>query len=189
MEKLTRTFIAIKIIPDIQFLQLYSTLKESLKEDAIKWVRHNNFHLTLRFWGDTTQKQIEKIKLALEELAVQFQPFQFKLKGIGYFKNKGKPRILFANIEESPTLKQLANGINQQGVKYGFEKETREFKPHLTVGRIKFVKKRNDFYSLIQRFEKTEIQTVKVSEIIFYQSILSSMGSVYKPLKIVQLKR
>lgn len=188
MEPLIRTFIAIKIIPDNQFLQLYSAIKEVLNEDTIKWAEPHNMHLTLRFLGDTTPNQIKKVKLLLEDIAVQLAPFHFNLKGIGCFKNKGKPRILFAKIEESPTLKRLATEINTKVVECGFEKETRDFKPHLTLGRIKFIKERNNFYSLIQRFEETEIQIVKVVEIIFFKSILTSLSPVYKSIQTVQLK-
>ena len=182
-----RTFIAIKISPKNEFFDLLSGLKESLYGEDIKWVEKNNYHLTLHFLGDTTQEQVPEIQLALENLSQKFQQFQFNLKGIGYFKSKGQPRVLFANIENFLTLKQLAIEIEKQMVTIGFKKEVREFKPHLTLGRIKFIKSKNNFYSLVKKFEETEIQKVVVSEIIFYQSILNPSGPIYKSIKIVKL--
>lgn len=188
MEKLIRTFIAIKIVPDNEFLHLYSILKESLTGESIKWVEKNNFHLTLRFLGDTKQNQTEQISLELAKITSRFQSFYLTFKGIGYFKSKGNPRVLFAKTEESQTLKNLANEMNQKVFELGFEENTRKFKSHLTLGRIRFLKNRNEFNELIKKFTETKIQTVYVSEIIFFKSILKSSGPIYKTLKVIKLK-
>ena len=184
-----RTFIAIKITPEKKFLNLYSELKKSLNGETIKWVEENKFHLTLRFLGNTTQNQVKEIQHTLEKIVSKFQPFQIKLKGVGYFESKKQPRILFAKIDDSRTLQLLATEIKKQIIPFGFKKGTKEFSPHLTLGRIKFIKRKNDFYSLINKFEETEIQKIVVSEIIFYQSILKPGGPIYKPIKITNLKK
>jgi len=188
MEKSIRTFIAIKIKPDNHFLKIYSLIQDSLSVEIIKWVEKNNFHLTLRFLGKTDQIQSEQMKQTLENIAKQYYPFNISLQGIGYFKSRGNPKVLFIKIEKSQVLKQIANELNQQAVKLGYEIKIREFKPHLTLGRIKFINDKNRFGSLLKRFEETEIQEVKVSEIIFYQSILKPSGPIYSPIKTVQLK-
>jgi len=187
MEKTSRTFLAVKIIPESKFLKIYSLVKNVLEGEVIKWIDQNNFHLTLRFLGETNQIQTEKVKQTLENIAVRFNSFDFCLKGIGYFKSRGNPKVLFLKIEKSQVLKQIADELNQQAVKLGYEEETREFKPHLTLGRIKFIKDKNKFYSLVKKFEETKIQRVNVSEIIFYQSILKPSGAIYRPIKTVQL--
>lgn len=189
MENSIRTFIAIKITPEKKFLNLYLKLKELLNCENIKWVEENNFHLTLRFLGNTTQNQVEEIQYILEKIVSKFQPFQIKLKGVGYFENKKQPRVLFAKINNSRKLQLLATEIKEQIIPLGFMKGTKEFSPHLTLGRIKFIKRKNDFYSLINKFEETEIQKIVVSEIIFYQSILKPGGSIYKPIKITNLNK
>ena len=189
MENSIRTFIAIKITPEKEFLNLYSELKESLNDETIKWVEENNFHLTLRFLGNTTQNQVEGIQHSFERIVSKFQPFQINIKGIGYFESKNQPRVLFAKINDSPKLQLLATEIKKQIIPIGFKEGTREFSPHLTLGRIKFIKRKNDFFSLINKFEETEIQKIVVSEIIFYQSILKPCGPIYKPLKIISFNK
>lgn len=189
MEKSIRTFIALKIIPDKSFIQLYSRLKDNLKDENIKWVEQNNFHLTLRFLGITSATQVNEIKTALENTADKFESFSFNLKGLGYFISKGKPKVLFAKVEETKILKLLASEIENQIVRFGLKKESREFNPHLTLGRIKFLNEKHRFYLLIQKFSETEFQKVKISEIIFYQSILNSANPIYKPIKIVKLRK
>ncbi|MEZ5104392.1 MAG: RNA 2',3'-cyclic phosphodiesterase [Draconibacterium sp.] len=188
MENLIRTFIAIKITPEQKLLELSAKIKKELQHEAIKWVEMNNLHLTLRFLGDSTPEQVAGISKILEELATNFRPFQFDLKEIGYFKTKGNPRILFVKLENNFELKLIAKSLEEMMVQMGFDREKKEFKPHLTLARINYLKNKNEFYSVVSQASKDEIQSVLVSEIVFYQSILNSTGPVYKPLKIVKLK-
>jgi 2'-5' RNA ligase len=187
MEKSFRTFIAIKIIPKNTLIQLFSRLKVHLNDEDIKWVEPNNFHLTLRFLGNTSATQVEEIKTGLENIACNYKCFSFNLKGLGFFKNNGKPKVLFAKTEETQTLKLLTTEIENLIVRFGFEKETRDFNPHLTLGRIRFLNEKHKFFLLVQKFAETEIQKVNVSELIFYQSILNSTNPIYSPIKIIKL--
>lgn len=182
-----RTFIAINIKQELKFTKLYSALKKSLNDEAIRWVNPNDFHLTLRFLGNTSVEQINNICTGLKDIAQRIQSFQIELKGLGYFKSKGHPKVLYANIERSSELRELALEIDKLATLNGFEAERKEFKPHLTLGRIKFIKNRNNFYDLINNFKETEIQIVSTKEIIFYQSILNSDGAKYIPLKVIKL--
>jgi len=182
-----RTFIAIKIIPDKNFLLLFENLRKKLEGESIKWVDVNNFHITLHFFGNTTQEQVETIKHQFESIGENFHPFEFSIKGLGYFKKKDEPKILFANIESSQALNRLAVGVEELIVKLGFEKDGRDFNPHLTLGRIKFLKKRNNFYQVMEKYKEMDIQNVYVPEIIFYKSILKPSGPVYKPISKIKL--
>lgn len=183
-----RTFIAIKIIPEKKLTDLVSSLKNSLKNENISWADVDNLHLTLRFIGETEQKQVEKIIRLIDEVARRFHPFQFSLKDVGFFKGKNQPRILFFAIENGLILNQLAAEIEERIVALGFSREERQFNPHLTVGRIKFIQNKMAFYEIINQYKKTEIQTVTVSEITYYQSILTSAGAIYKPIHQIHLK-
>jgi 2'-5' RNA ligase len=183
-----RTFIAIKIKPEKQLLRVYSELKKSLENEAISWVGTNFLHLTLRFFGETSVKQVEEIKCLLGEVAQRFHTFQFNLKEAGFFKSKNQPRVLFFTVENGLMLKQLAAEIEERVVALGFSSGERSFNPHLTIGRIKFLKNKMAFYDLIDQYKDTEIQSVMVSEIIFYQSILTSSGAIYKPIETIKFR-
>ena len=187
MSQFHRTFIAIKIKPEPELLDLMVVCRENFNNEAIKWVDENNLHLTLKFLGNTSSNQTEEIKNILEEFAVGVPAFSFALKGLGYFKSKGKPRVLFASIYSFKAMEKIAGELEEQLFKLGFEKETRAFKPPLTLARIKFVKDKNHFYEFVGQYKNKKFQTVNVSEIIFYQSILKPQGPKYVPLKTIQL--
>ena len=180
-----RTFIAIKIQPEKMLVQLFSRLQKEFFAENIRWADPAQLHLTLKFLGETSPLQTEQTKLILEMVAAQFVPFQFTLRDLGYFKNQGQPKVLYAGIDDSVILQKLAQETDYQLAGAGFEKETRDFHPHLTLGRIKSIRNKTHFYALINEFSNTEFQRVDVKEMILFQSILTPRGPVYKELKTV----
>ncbi len=187
MPEMLRTFIAVKIEPEPELLQLMKCLKKKFSDQKIKWVEENNLHLTIKFLGDTTPLQVEKVKEILQETAKNFSEFQFDLQGIGFFKRNRQPKVLFVNIEKYKYLKQFADELDTKLSGLGFEKEQREFNPHLTLGRIKYLRNKSRFYKTIEEYKSILIQQVKIDEIIYYQSILKSDGPEYKFLVKVGL--
>lgn len=177
-----RTFIAVKIEPQSELLQLVKHLKKTFEKEKIKWVEENNLHLTLKFLGDTSSVQVEQVKNILQETGRKFCSFQFDLKGIGFFKRNRQPKVLFANIEKKDFLKELAAEIDIKLADLGFENEKRGFNPHLTLGRIKYLKNKARFYETVEEYRNQFIQQVKIDEIIYYQSILTPDGPEYKSI-------
>ena len=187
MKETIRTFIAIKIIPENKLTELFLHLRSSLKSEEIRWVDINNFHLTLRFLGETTREQVSETNKLLESIASNFTSFQIEIKGVGVFKNKMQPRVLFLPVVNNPFLIQLNAEIKAKLNFVGFEEDEKSFNPHLTLGRIKYIENKEAFYALVNRYSNEKIQSFTVSEITFYQSILSSDGPTDKQLKIIKL--
>ena len=187
MKDTIRTFLAVKITPEKKLDEILDGIKKSLKGEAIRWVENNNLHITLRFLGETSKEQVSQIIEMLENVIKVFQPFQFSLKGVGFFKSKNQPKVLHITTENDEVLKQLANEIEDGLVQLGFNRGEKIFTPHLTFGRFKFISDKNSFFSLVNNFHDVKIQQITVSEIIFYQSILSSDGPTYVPVKIFPL--
>lgn len=188
MNQVKRTFVAIKIKPEHELLDLLAECREIFNDEAIKWVHENNLHLTLKFLGETSEEQVQQTKSILEKTGIGATAFSFSLKGLGYFKSKGQPRVFFTSISGFETMEKIAGELEEQLFNVGFEKETRIFKPHLTLARIKFLRNKKRFYEFVDRYKNKMFQTVTVSEIVFYESILKPQGPKYVPLKTVQLK-
>ena len=189
MKDTIRTFIAIKIIPEKKLTELFSHLHNSLKAEEIKWVDINNLHLTLRFLGETNREQVSETIKVLEIIASHFNSFQIEIKGVGVFKNKMQPRVLFLSVVNNLILKELADKIRENLNFMEFDEDEKTFNPHLTLGRIKYIENKDAFYALANRYSNEKIQSFTVSEITFYQSILSTAGPTYKPIKIVKLNQ
>jgi RNA 2',3'-cyclic 3'-phosphodiesterase len=185
--RMKRIFIAVKVDAGETLLKMISSLKSGLGNESIKWTNPDNIHITLVFLGDTEEEKIKIINAMLKEKCEGFGSFELIIKGSGVFKNLSDPRIIWTGIEPSEKLMQL-NDFIKNGLKdSGTEIEDRPFKPHLTLGRIKYIKDKVVLKTLIDKYQNTEIQRVPVNEVIIYESILLQSGPVYIPLSKFKL--
>lgn len=182
-----RIFIAIKIEPENDLLRLHASLKSVLGNEKITWVDPSNIHLTLAFLGDTEEERIKVAAIMLKQQCSGFGKFDFSLSGAGVFKDFRDPRIIWIGIKGSEKLDELY-GIIKTGLQdTGFKTEDRLFRPHITIGRIKFLRDPGALRLAVEKYNDSEIQKVKVKEVILYESILKPTGPVYKPLGIFRL--
>ena len=188
MKETIRTFIAIKITPEKKLNELTTEFKRSLKMEEIRWVDTQNLHLTLRFLGETSSRQISDVVQLLESVSDHFEPFKFNLRGTGFFKSKGQPKVLHFGVDDDSYLKELVKEIEQGLAGIGFRTEEKEFRPHLTMGRMKYISDKTAFQALVKKFGNYQIQEVEATEVIFYQSILGSVGPTYIPIKTFQFR-
>jgi RNA 2',3'-cyclic 3'-phosphodiesterase len=182
-----RIFIAVKVTPDTLFTREINFLKNALVNESIKWIELSNIHVTLAFLGDTEDLKIISIGEMLYAKCTKPAPFDFTIKGLGLFKNIADPKILWAGLENIIELENLQaiiiNGLKETGIRIG----ERKFTPHITLGRIRNLKKKELVSNLVKEYSGHEFQKVHISEVILYESILTQTGSVYKPLVVVPL--
>ena len=189
MRDTIRTFVAIKIQPEETLIAQLSEFKRIFKRECINWIPEDNFHLTLRFIGDTTREQLYTLVDRLEELALLFDPFDISVEGAGYFSSKGKPRVLLVKIKYPEVLSKLVAGVERAVVETGFHAELKTFRPHLTLGRIKHLESRTRFTEVLDSIDKIEYQHQTVDEFIIYQSILRPEGPAYKPIQKFEFEK
>jgi 2'-5' RNA ligase len=182
-----RTFIAVKVIPEEKLRNLFSSFKTVLKNESIKWTDPSNIHVTLVFLGDTEERRITESDLIMKEICTQFNSFHFSIAGAGIFKSFRDPRVIWAGIHETESLVRLYTLISGKLKETGSRLEERNFNPHLTLGRIKNLSDTETLRKLIEDYRDKPVQSIKVSEVIYYESILRPEGPIYKPLGIYSL--
>lgn len=187
MTDVLRTFIAAKIEPAPSLIQITEELKSNFTGEPVKWAEKDNLHLTLKFLGDTLPSQVDEISEELNQVAKMSSAFSFRLQGLGFFKNRGMPRVLFVHITEGEVLQKLATEIDNRMANLGFQPEKRPFKPHLTLARIKYLKNKKAFYEAVEKYRSTFMQTTEINELVFYRSILKPEGAEYLPLNMFKL--
>jgi len=178
-----RAFIAIEIDPPHKekISALISHLKKSNAD--IKWVTENQMHLTLKFLGNIEQENVQKISDVLKTIAAVFSAFNIQFSQIGAFPNHERPRVIWLGIEKgSEALRLLNNKIECELEKIGFQKEKREYKSHLTLGRVKSLKNISGLSRLINEAEFQFQDEIKIDRLILFQSTLTSKGALYTPL-------
>ncbi|KGP71220.1 RNA 2',3'-cyclic phosphodiesterase [Pontibacillus yanchengensis] len=98
------------------------------------WTNPEDLHITLKFLGATSEK---KVKQLCNELVAcgDVSPFSLNIEGFGFFGNPSSPRVIWAGVEKARSLLLLQERIEQVCSKLGFEKETRTYKPHITLAK------------------------------------------------------
>ena len=182
-----RLFIAINVSPNHALLKVYSDLQARCNKGKIKWVDTGLFHLTLKFLGETSEADEQKIVSALHTISKNTHSFSFNLKGIGIFGSSYRPRIIRVNIDYGEQLIQLGNEIRQGLESLGFPNDRQNFVPHLTLARIKQVQDKAFFQKSINLYKEAFFQEVHVTEIVLYESILHSGGPEYVILEKYKL--
>ena len=130
-----RLFIAIEVPSDVRDA-LAAVVKELQKTaPKAKWVRPENLHVTLKFLGSTAEEKRNHIEDTLRAIRSP-QPVSLKFRGLGFFPNQKRPRVLWAGMESSANLRALAEDIDRSMHGLGFPLEERRFTPHLTLARF-----------------------------------------------------
>ena len=183
-----RLFIAIKIIPDENFLDIYNSLKNNLKTDLIKWVEPDKMHLTLKFLGETHEKEIPKIKQLLQDFTLTHSEFEISFDKVGIFGSSYNPRVIWFGMGNNEKIRSLGENLLNYFNENGYKRDRQNFVPHLTVGRIKKLENKKFFQKQIDKVKEKHLQTFSVSEIILFQSRLTPQGPIYTELGKFNLK-
>jgi len=182
-----RLFAAVKIHPSAEFLNTYNSLRSGLGFARITWVKPESIHVTLKFFGETEEKRIPAISEVIREVAGRHQPFTSELVNVGIFGSSYSPKVIWFGIDKSEPLKRLGLDVLQSVEKIGWEQDSQNFVPHLTIGRIKDVPDKHLFQAIIDMHKKTRMQEVRVSEFHLFESILMREGPIYKVLETYKL--
>ncbi|MGD0582504.1 MAG: RNA 2',3'-cyclic phosphodiesterase [Bacteroidales bacterium] len=182
-----RTFIAVKIEAGEKLVEVFNVLKEDLMNESVRWVDIGKMHITLAFLGDTSEETIREVSVMLRNVCNGFGQFSFSLAGLGVFRNMNDPRVIWGGIGNSEKLAALFTLVESGLHETGIETEEREFKPHLTIGRIKWIKEKKALEAAVSKYSGFKFQDVNVTEVIFYESILQQTGPLYLPIKVFKL--
>lgn len=135
------------------------------------WVHPQDYHLTLKFLGETPAGLLPPLKEALHTVARKHAPFSLTLEGMGTFGQLRRPRILWLGVKgEGAALASLQRDVEEELATLGFKKEERPFRPHLTLAR-KYVGQAPFKTELLREKELAPL-SFDVEEIILYQSRL-----------------
>ena len=183
-----RTFIAIEIPSEVK--SALAALQDDLRRAGadVSWTRPENIHLTLRFLGEVDERRVGEVEKVCAASAAEFRPFTLSLNDTGVFPNARQPRVLWAGlageIEKAVEMrKRLDDGL----ALIGFEREGKDFNPHLTIGRVKSNRKTRELLALADARRVPALSFV-VTEIVLMKSELHPAGARYTPMAKASLQ-
>ena len=172
-----RIFVAIDISEDVRraINEHVSQLRLAFADAPVKWERAEKFHLTMKFFGNTDERQLERINDLVASAAESTAPFKLMVSGPGSFRRRDSA-VLWIGVEESSgqvgKLAQIAKILEANSP------ESRKFHPHITVARIKNPARARE---LIDSHGSAPIQSREffVDHLTIYESKLLPTGSLY----------
>ena len=179
-----RVFIAVDLPESVK--SFLSEAQEALKVHGfrVKWVRPQNIHLTLRFLGDTATADIDKIAEAMTLAAGTCPVVSLAARGIGVFPNIRRTRVIWAGLKgQLEILADFQQTLDAHLAELGFPRETRPFKSHLTLGRVKGRIVPARMNAAIDKLKEFESETFEINKVILFKSDLRPSGAIYTQLR------
>jgi 2'-5' RNA ligase len=183
-----RCFLAIDL-PDSLRPQLALVQGELKKSNAdVRWVAVGNIHLTLKFFGNVPDNEIDPLIQAAREVARQQAPLQLQVTQAGAFPGTKNPRVIWLGLGgDLLLLAQMYHQLEKAFAALGHLPEGRPFNPHLTLGRVKSPANRHRLGLALEKLPPLNWPPFMVSEIILFKSTLTPKGSIYTPLQVIPL--
>jgi 2'-5' RNA ligase len=130
-----RLFVAIDIPEAVRRAlgELIARLRTESK--GAKWVRPEAMHVTLKFIGEVEPAKVDAIRAALRAVHSE-RDVEMNFRGLGFFPNERRPRVLWCGIAASPNLAMLAADVDGALKPLDIPAESRDFVPHLTLARF-----------------------------------------------------
>jgi 2'-5' RNA ligase len=157
-------------------------LREAILQARASWERPEKLHLTVKFLGDVKVARVESLKLAAERASLSVAPFKLTIGGAGAFPPHGPARVLWLGVADTDGgLARLQNSLEDECAVAGFPREKRDFKPHLTVARLRAPSGARALADA-HRAAHFEPQTFRVSELVVIRSEFGAEGSRHTAL-------
>ena len=183
-----RTFIALNL-PSRERQRIHRAVRV-LREGGlpVRWVEADNLHITLKFLGEIRPERVAEVEASLAGVASATQPFTLMLEGFGAFPTLRRPRVIWMGAQASPELRCLKQDLEWALAECGFEAETREFHPHLTLGRADPGDRAGVFRGLDELVAGLHLTCEgAVRTVDLMRSSLSQEGAQYSVLSAVKL--
>lgn len=176
-----RTFVSIDV-------PVSDEMKEILSElDCRKNVRvadAEQIHLTLKFLGDTDEKDVQRLCQSLKTALDGQRAFDITVVGMGGFPNECRPRVIWLGVEDSSRLKEIAGIVDGcvKGLK--LDCDNKRFSPHITVGRVNGS---TDIRDLVRDCKGKVLCTFRCDHVDVMESILYPKGAIHSVVDSIQL--
>ena len=177
-----RIFLSIPVPNVVKNIKQMLTSTCENERVEIRWVKHNNLHLTVQFLGSVSNEKVAEIRKEVENVVSAINPFILTVSETGCFPNTSKPSVLYLGIGGNiGALKALVVKINDKMSQIGFKKDSELFIPHITVAKINYPQKFNPDLSIFLNSTYDEVE-FSVDKIQLLESKTLTEGVVYETL-------
>ena len=181
-----RLFVALDLPREVRDAigELIARLKPLCK--SARWIRPEAMHITLKFIGhaigDADAQKLADTRAALATVRSD-APVEMNFRGVGFFPDARRPRVVWCGVESSANLAQLAADVERALEPLGIPREERAFVPHLTLARFKSFGGTGKLVRAAEEMKAADFGSARETEFHLYQSILKDSGAEHKKIE------
>jgi RNA 2',3'-cyclic 3'-phosphodiesterase len=189
-----RLFIGIELPEDVRRSaasaadRLRRSIERAAARSVVRWVPAENLHVTVWFLGEVRDADVEGLIAALRP-PLGVGAFVLRIDGAGAFPPSGPPRAIWLDLASGREgLLSVYERLRARLTPLGFEPEKRPYSPHLTIGRVKDVR-RGDAPAIHRVLRETRFEPAgcEITHATLFRSRTLPDGSQYEELLRVPL--
>ncbi|WP_224333249.1 RNA 2',3'-cyclic phosphodiesterase [Haloprofundus halobius] len=159
-----------------------AAVQDDLRDaEGLRFVDPEQAHLTLKFLGETDDDRLGEVEEALESAvdAANVEPFEATVGGLGVFPSLDYVSVVWLGIEEgSERITRLAEAVERETTAIGFDAESHEFTPHVTLARMDDALGKDIVRRAVRETDPT-VGTFRVEQIRLKESVIGPNGPEY----------
>lgn len=160
-------------------------LREAGVGPEVRWVHPEGLHVTLRFLGNVAPASLPELVLRVRAETARLAPFRLRPGGVAPFPSARRPRVVTLALEPESALARLAAAVERGVVAAGHAPESRPFRAHCTLGRVRGSGRPPA--TLVTVPVTVPEFTLHVTEAVLFRSQLERSGARYTPLESLPL--
>jgi 2'-5' RNA ligase len=155
---------------------------------AAAWVRPETQHLTFAFLGDQPEDLVETLTPLVEQRLKGAKQFAARLRDSGFFPNPRHARVAWVGVTPPEAFRAVADQVRAAVREAGVMLDGADFKPHLTLCRIRDVWPPACIEAFNGALRDYESAPFTVDRVTLFSSRLDPRGAVHTPLREMRLQ-
>jgi RNA 2',3'-cyclic 3'-phosphodiesterase len=178
-----RTFLALDLNDQTRQRLVRAVAELPVGQAKIRWVESENLHVTVKFLGEVADADAVNVCRVVADAAGLVEPFDFQVRGIQAVPARGDLSMFWAGVADADgRMAAMFEVIEAALEELGFSREQRDFRPHVTLGRVKYARDAHGLRAAAARVAETDFGCVAADGIVVYSSQLTPEGPIYAPM-------
>jgi RNA 2',3'-cyclic 3'-phosphodiesterase len=175
-----RTFIALNPARELR-ASLHASLEELRRRGLpVRWTAASALHLTLRFIGEIEGSEVQRLEDVLRQVAARSTPLRLEISGFGAFPSLRRADTFWVGVASGPPLMALQRELDLALSRLGYGRETKPFRPHITVARLQGGARSPDVERLAGEFDFSGTADIETMDLM--RSHLAPDGARHETL-------
>lgn len=173
---LKRLFIGIPVPKSVQ--ASFESYTQAITSDTIRFVKPENYHITVSFFGEQDEAKIEEIGRAIQEVTNTISPFRLEFNKVTLAPPKKPASMIWAQYQTNQVFTEFVATIEKtlRGIiEFKDQRDGNAPIPHITLARFK--------NATISSLPQITLDPIEVTTVSLFESKLANNGPIYTELE------